>query len=161
MGTFNSSTIISAPQEFIPVACRKIKSVFEAEDFEYSVKMESFNKTVILITKGNLVKQAVGLKQGLEISFVPENGKISVTAQGTVIKDQAIATVVSMLVARPILIAQIIGMINQSKLDERVIETVNSALVEYNEAKPVFCTHCGKQVKSTDGTCPECGNRLY
>lgn len=160
MGRFESSTIINAPQEFIPVACRKIRSVFEAEGFEFTIKTESFNKTVVLITKGNLVKQAVGLKQGLEITFVPENGNISVTAKGTVIKDQAIATVVSMLVAWPVLVAQIIGLINQSKLDERVIETIHSALVEYNEAKPIFCTHCGKQIRSTDGICPECGNRL-
>lgn len=160
MGRFESSTIINAPQEFIPVACRKIRSAFEAEGFEYSIKTESFNKTVVLITKGNLVKQAVGLKQGLEITFVPGNGSISVAAKGTVIKDQAIATALSMLVARPVLIAQIIGLINQSKLDERVIETVKLALAEYNEVKPVFCTHCGKQVKSTDGLCPECGNRI-
>lgn len=160
MGRFESSTIINAPQEFIPVACRKIRSAFEAEGFEYSIKTESFNKTVVLITKGNLVKQAVGLKQGLEITFVPGNGSISVAAKGTVIKDQAIATALSMLVAWPVLIAQIIGLINQSKLDERVIETVKLALAEYNEVKPVFCTHCGKQVKSTDGLCPECGNRI-
>lgn len=160
MGRFESSTIINAPQEFIPVACRKIRSAFEAEGFEYSIKTESFNKTVVLITKGNLVMQAVGLKQGLEITFIPGNGNISVAAKGTVIKDQAIATVVSMLVARPVLIAQIVGLINQSKLDERVIETVKLALAEYNEVKPVFCTHCGKQVKSTDGLCPECGNRI-
>lgn len=160
MGRFESSTIINAPQEFIPVACRKIKGVFEAEGFEYTIKTESFNKTVVLITKGNLVKQVVGLKQGLEITFVPEYGNISVEAKGTVIKDQAIATALSMLVARPVIIAQIIGLINQSKLDERAIETVNSALAEYNMAKPIFCTHCGKQVKSTDGICPECGNRL-
>lgn len=142
MGRFESSTIINAPQEFIPVACRKIRSAFEAEGFEYSIKTESFNKTVVLITKGNLVKQAVGLKQGLEITFVPGNGSISVA------------------VAWPVLIAQIIGLINQSKLDERVIETVKLALAEYNEVKPVFCTNCGKQVKSTDGLCPECGNRI-
>lgn len=160
MGRFESSTIINAPQEFIPIACRKIRSAFEAEGFEYSIKTESFNKTVVLITKGNLVMQAVGLKQGLEITFIPGNGNISVAAKGTVIKDQAIATVVSMLVARPVLIAQIVGLINQSKLDERVIETVKLALAEYNEVKPVFCTHCGKQVKSTDGLCPECGNRI-
>lgn len=160
MGRFESSTIINAPQEFIPVACRKIRTIFEAEGFEYSIKTESFNKTVVLITKGNLVKQAVGLKQGLEISFVPENGKISIAAKGTVIKDQAIATALSLLVVWPVLIAQIVGLINQSKLDERVIETVNSALIEYNEVKPVFCTHCGKQVKSTGGICPECGCRI-
>lgn len=107
MGQFESSARINAPQEFIPIACRKIRSVFEAEGFEYTIKTESFNKTVVLIAKGNLVKQVVGLKQGLEVIFVPENGNISVTAKGTVIKDQAIATVLSMLVAWPVLIAQI------------------------------------------------------
>lgn len=160
MGRFESSTLFNAPQEFIPVACRKIKSEFEADGFDYAVKTESFNKTVVLVTKGNLVKQAIGLKQGLEITFKPECGMVSVNARGTVIKDQAIATILSMLVAWPVVIAQIIGLVNQSKLDEMAIETVTSAMAEYNEEKPVFCTHCGKKVKSTDGICPICGERL-
>lgn len=160
MGRFESSTRIAAPKEFIPVACRKIKNVFEADGFEYSVKTQSFNKTVIVVTKGNLVKQVVGLKQGLEIGFTAEGDSIVVNAAGTVIKDQAIATALMLFVAWPVVIPQVIGLINQSKLGEKAINMVNDALYEYNSSKPMFCTHCGKQVNSSDGICPECGNIL-
>lgn len=161
MGAFTSTTIINAPKEFIPYACRQIKQTFEAEGFEYTLNTESYDKTVITIAKGNFVKQIVGLKQGLEISFAQEGDSISISAKGTVIKDQAIATAIMLFITWPVVIPQIIGLIKQSKLDDRVIEVVNSALSEYNNAeKPVFCPNCGTQVKSIDGVCANCGERI-
>ena len=160
MSTFVSTMSINAPQEFIPFACAKVKHSFESEGFDYQVKSESFNKTIITVTKGNLIKQAVGLKQGLEVSFTHDNGRIDIEAKGTVLKDQAIASALTLFVAWPVFIPQIIGMVKQSKLDERVIDTVVSAHSEFNASKPVFCTHCGKQVTTTSGVCPHCGNLL-
>lgn len=161
MGTFTSSKTFIAGQEFIPHACRKIKEVFEADGFEYAVKSESYDKTVITVTKGNLVKQVVGLKQGLEISFSHSGGEILAEAKGTVIKDQAIASAISLIVYWPVAVAQIIGLIGQSKLDEKAIEVVEGAYSEFNNSeKPVFCTHCGHQVNGVNGKCPNCGNAL-
>lgn len=160
MGTFSTSKLYTAGQELIPLACREIKKSFESEGFEYSVKSESYNQTVVIVTKGNLVKQAVGLKQGLEISFSYSDGTVSVEAKGTVLKDQAIASAITLLVTWPVLIPQIIGMINQSKLDEKVIEAVDKAYKECVMEKKVFCTHCGQEVTGVDGRCPNCGNIL-
>jgi len=160
MGTFATTKNFKASQEFIPFACSKIKNAFESEGFEYSVKSESYNKTVISVTKGNLVKQVVGLKQGLEIGFSYGDGNIFVNANGTVIKDQAIASALMLFVAWPVLIPQIIGLINQSKLDEKAMVVVEAALNEYNKEQPIFCTHCGHIVNGVDGKCPKCGNIL-
>ena len=157
MGTFTSSKMYTAGQELIPIACREIKKSFEADGFEYAVKSESYNKTVVTVTKGNLFKQAVGLKQGLEISFTSSNGSVSVEAKGTVLKDQAIASAITLLVAWPVLIPQIIGMINQSKLDEKVLEAVDKAYNECRTATKVFCPNCGHEV--VNGVCPNCGTR--
>jgi len=160
MGTFSTSKYYTAGQELIPLACREIKKTFESEGFDYSVKSESYNQTVVIVSKGNLVKQAVGLKQGLEITFAHSDGTVSVEAKGTVLKDQAIASAITLLVAWPVLIPQIIGLINQSKLDEKVIVAVDTAHQECCKKKKVFCTHCGHEVTGVDGRCPNCGSLL-
>lgn len=157
MKQFETLTTIVAPHEFIPIACRSIKEIFEAEGFDYSVKSELFNKTVIVVSKGNLVKQIVGLKQGLEISFTTSADSIVVKAEPTLFKDQAIATALSLFVTWPVLIPQIIGLIKQAKLDEKAINIVMQTLSAYNESRPVFCPICGKKIVSVDGKCPNCG----
>jgi len=160
MGTFSTSKHYTAGKEFIPLACRGIKKNFESNGFEYSVKSESYNKTIVAVTKGNLVKQAVGLKQGLEISFSHSDGSVLVEAKGTVLKDQAIASAITLLYTPVVLIPQIIGMINQAKLDEKALDVVDGIYRDFSSEKPVFCTHCGHQVKEVNGRCPNCGNTL-
>ncbi len=160
MGKFSSSKVFAAPQEFIPFASRKIRSSFESEGFEYSVESESANRMVVTVTKGNLFKQIVGLKQGLEITLSNNGGKVSVSAKGTVFKDQLIASALTWWVAWPVIIPQVIGMINQSNLDEKVIDVVSSAYQEFDAGKTAFCPFCGTKVSKGDTCCPHCGASL-
>lgn len=160
MGKFSSSKVFAAPQEFIPFASRKIRSSFESEGFNYAVESESANRLVVTVTKGNLFKQIVGLKQGLEITLSNNDGKVSVNAKGTVIKDQLIASALAWFIAWPVIIPQVVGMINQSNLDEKAIDVVSSAFKEFDAEKTMFCPHCGTKVSRNDTCCPNCGASL-
>lgn len=160
MSTFDSSKRYEASSSFIPRAVNAIKTVFEADGFELEKKSGTLNKTVIEVTKGDLVKQAIGLKQGLQIIFEYDGQYVNVDVKGVVVKNQLIASSITLFVTWPVLIPQIIGLIKQSKLDEKVIAVIDSAFASYNTDDSVFCTHCGARVPSGETHCPHCGAAL-
>lgn len=51
MGTFDSSKRYEASSSFIPKAVNAIKTVFEADGFEFEKKSGTLNKTVIEVTR--------------------------------------------------------------------------------------------------------------
>lgn len=160
MSTFSTSESYVASSTFIPYAIERLRESFSAEGFEVNEKDGTCNKTVLEVTKGNLVKKIVGLKQGLEISFEKEGDQINVEAKETVIKDQLIASSLTLFVTWPILIPQIIGLINQAGLDDKAIEIIDSAYTQFTDEKPTFCTHCGGRIAGNHLTCPHCGAQL-
>jgi hypothetical protein len=160
MSAFTSNKSYAAGATFIPYAVERIRNAFVSEGFEFSRKSDSYSRTVIQVTKGNLFVKAVGLKQGLEISFTNEDGRITVEARGTVLKDQFAASMLTLLVAWPVVIPQIIGMVRQSGLDDRAIGIADAAYADYCAEKPSFCPHCGAKVSGNPGRCPHCGGIL-
>lgn len=160
MSAFTSNKSYAAGATFIPYAVERIRNAFVSEGFEFSRKSDSYSRTVIQVTKGNLFVKAVGLKQGLEISFTNEDGRITVEARGTVLKDQFAASMLTLLVAWPVIIPQIIGMVRQSGLDEKVIGLTDAAYGEFCAENPSYCPHCGGKVSGNPVLCPHCGSVL-
>lgn len=160
MSTFSTTKSYKATASFIAYAIERVRESFAAEGFEVNQKAVSYNKTVLEITKGNLVKKVVGLKQGLEVSFESSGGNVDVEAKVTVLKDQLIATTLSLFVTWPIVIPQIIGLIKQSGLDDKAIGVVDTAYANYSNDQPTYCTHCGGRIIGNPTTCPHCGARL-
>lgn len=160
MSTFCTSKRYEVSSTFIPYAIERIRETFSAEGFDINQKGESINKTVLEVTKGNLVKKAIGLKQGLEITFETNGRYIDVEAKGTVLKDQAIASTITLLLAWPVMIPQIIGLINQAGLDDKAIGIIDTAYATFTNEQLTFCTHCGGRVTGNPTSCPHCGAQL-
>lgn len=160
MSTFTTTRNFEATPAFIPFAIERIRENLSGEGFEFQKKEGAFGKTVIEVTKGNLVKQIVGLRQGLEISFRPEGNRIDVTAKGIVLKNQVIAGALSYFVFWPVLISQVIGLIKQSRLDDRTMEIIADAHRNFVRQRPSFCPHCGSRVLGEAVHCPTCGKAL-
>lgn len=160
MSTFTTSKTFKVSPSFIPYAVNALKDVFEAKGFDFEKKPGTANKTIIEVTKGNLVKQVVGLKQGLEITFEQDGCDIIVTAKGIVVKNQLVATTLTLLAWWVIIIPQIIGLIKQSKLDKEAIAVIENAYASYESESPTFCTHCGAKVSAGTTICPHCGRAL-
>ena len=127
MSTFTSFKSYDASATFIPFAATRIRESFSADGFEINQKPGACNKTVLEVTKSNLFKSAVGLRQGLEITLGNEGGRIAVEVRGTVLKNQLVASTLSFFFFWPVIIPQVIGMINQSGLDDRAIGVIDSA----------------------------------
>lgn len=162
MSTFTTQKNYETTASFIPYAIAHIREVFssEHEGFDVNQKMASYNKAVLEVTKGNLVKKIVGLKQGLEIVLESDNEQVTVRVKGTVLKDQLIPTLLTLFVTWPVLIPQIVGLIKQSGLDEKAIGVIDTAYAYYKCLHPTYCTHCGGEITGNPEVCPHCGTRL-
>jgi len=160
MSTFTSCKNYDASATFIPFAATRIREFFSADGFEVSQKPGACNKTVLEVTKSNLVKSVVGLRQGLEITIENEGGRIAVEVRGTVLKNQLAASILSFCFFWPVIIPQIIGMINQSGLDEKAIRVIDAAYGTFSNDRPTFCTNCGRQIIGDYSCCPHCGASL-
>ena len=112
-----------------------------------------------------------GMRTALKVRLEPEAGSVVARAGIGILGQQALPTVVSMLVFWPILVTQIWGAVQSSKVDDEALATVEAgiALAEGGPVAAVpeprlapatgggFCGQCG--TPSTGGRfCTGCGS---
>ena len=168
MGTFNTKKTLCAPTSLIPDMAAAIYHTFTDEGYEVSMDSLSSGGYDISITKGGLFKAVLGMKTALKVSLLPQDNNVLFEAGVGIFGQQAIPTAISMLFFWPVLITQIWGLIQQSQLDDRVLETVQDVIARSNHnSQPAidagntrFCTACGARVSEQAKFCPECGEKL-
>ena len=160
MSTFKSTKSYEVSSSFIPSAVDAVRTALEQEGFLFEKMPGTCRKTVIEVTKENLVKHMVGLNQGLRISFESDGDRVHVDVKGIVVKNQLFPTVISALFFWPVIIPQIIGLIKQSRLDGKALAIVDAAYAAYVREVPVFCTVCGEKITALSVRCPHCGTFL-
>lgn len=163
MGVFKSEKTYQASPDLIPSLGRSVSDNFRRDGFETSVEDLASGGVDISITKGGTFKAVVGLKSALKVKIVPEGrDALHVEAGVGIFGQQAIPTAISMVLAWPVLIPQIWGMVQQSKLDDRALEYVRQAIeLHPRAADPAtqFCPHCGSVLGMGAKFCGECGGR--
>ena len=128
MGAFTTRKTLYGDAARIPQVAEKIRQAFVNEGYEVRIE-EPASGEKIFISKGGLFKAALGLRTALEITMRPDNaGNIAFKAGISVIKQQLIPTLITMFVFSPVVIAQVWGMIKQSKLDEKALSIAERAL---------------------------------
>ena len=106
----------------------KIRQAFVNDGYEVRIEEPAMGEK-IFISKGGLFKAALGLRTALEITMKPDKaGNIAFKAGISVVKQQLIPTLITMFVFSPVVIAQVWGMIKQSKLDEKALSIAERAL---------------------------------
>ena len=80
---------------------------------------------------------------------------------------QAIPTVITMFFFWPVLLTQIWGLVEQSKLDDRALAAAQQAIAAapaatafYQNAATKFCTNCGTSIDQAAKFCPNCSTQL-
>jgi hypothetical protein len=167
MGTFKSSKLIEGSPELIPQVGEDIVHYFTCEG--YDVKRDSLlsGGFDISVSKGNLFKAVLGMKTALKIIVQPQNGNIHVEACVGIFGQQAVPSVISVLLFWPVMVTQIWGMVQQSKLDDKVIEIAENSVRghggdtarRYSNDKK-FCTQCGGENTAAAKFCSECGGKF-
>ena len=130
MGAFTTKKTLYGNASQIPSVAEKIRKAFVAEGYEVRVDNPDCGQE-IYITKGGLFKAALGLRSALKVIMKPSrDGNINFEAGVSVLKQQFVPTVITMCFFSPVVIAQIRGMIKQSKLDEKAVAIAERALYQ-------------------------------
>ncbi len=168
MATFSTKQILYGSASLIPTIASRIQEEFQKEGYEVVVDALSSGGCDISITKGGLFKAVLGMKTALKVTLLPQGGNIHFEAGVGIWGQQAIPTIISMFFFWPVLITQVWGIIEQSKLDDKALEIANDILATNNNhhAHPTisdmgrFCTSCGAQNADDSNFCCKCGKPL-
>lgn len=186
MGTFNTKTVLNGNPSLIPAIAERICQEFSADGFEVRREPLLGGGEDISVAKGNLFKAALGMKTALKITLIPLNDGISFEAGVGIFGQQAIPTIIAWFFAWPVLITQIWGLVQQSKLDDKALMAAQTVIRERaygtnsgfyrGEVPPPFrgdaasttdysgiskfCTNCGARVSDGARFCSNCGSPL-
>lgn len=130
MGAFTTKKSFYGNASQIPAVAEQIRQAFAADGYEVRIDNPA-NGQEIYITKGGFVKAALGLRSALKVTMKPtRDGNINFEAGVSIFKQQFVPTVITMCFFSPVVIAQIWGMIKQSKLDEKAVKIAERALYQ-------------------------------
>ena len=130
MGAFTTKKTLYGNSSQIPAVAEQVRQAFAADGYEVRIENPA-NGQEIYITKGGFVKVALGLRSALKVTMKPtRDGNIDFEAGVSIFKQQFVPTVITMCFFSPVVIAQIWGMIKQSKLDEKAVAIAERALYQ-------------------------------
>lgn len=168
MATFNTKKILYGSPSLIPTIANCIQEQFQNDGYEVAMDALSSGGYDISITKGGFFKAILGMKTALKITLLPQGGNINFDAGVGIFGKQIIPTLIMWYVAWPVLLTQIWGMVQQSKLDDealRIAEDVvnrsnNNGISTTNSQGNKFCTNCGTKNTESAKFCCGCGKPL-
>lgn len=168
MATFSTKKILYGSTSLIPTIANRIQEEFQNEGYEVAMDTLSSGGYDISITKGGIFKAVLGMKTALKVTLLPQGSNIHFEAGVGIWGQQAIPTVISMLFFWPVLITQIWGMVEQSKLDDKALDIAKDVLYMNNNNGATstksngykFCTNCGTKNVESAKFCFECGKPL-
>mgnify|MGYP003301652503 CR=1 FL=1 len=114
----------------IPTIANRIQEEFLNDGYEVAMDALSSGGYDISITKGGVFKAVLGMKTALKVTLLPQGSNIHFEAGVGIWGQQAIPTVISMLFFWPVLITQILGMVEQSKLDDKALDIAKEWMIE-------------------------------
>ena len=169
MATFSTKKTLYGSTSLIPTIANRIQEEFQNDGYEVSMDALSSGGYGISITKGGVFKAVLGMKTALKVTLLPQDNNIHFEAGIGIWGQQAIPTVISMFFFWPVLITQIWGMVEQSKLDDKALEIAQDVICINNHVGSSatganlggkFCTNCGASVSEQAKFCPNCGAKL-
>lgn len=168
MATFSTKKILYGSTSLIPTIASRIREEFQNEGYEVAMDALSSGGYDISITKGGLFKAVLGMKTALKVTLLPQDSSIHFEAGVGIWGQQVIPTVISMLFFWPVLITQIWGTVEQSKLDDKALDIAKDAVYICNNNGAgaatsngsKFCTSCGTRNTESANFCCGCGKPL-
>lgn len=164
MGLFKTNKQLDANPSMIPQISKAIESGFKEEGYEVTSQELTYGGKEISITKGGLFKAILGLKTALKIKLIPQNGRIGFGAGVGIFGMQVIPTCLSLFVTWPVLITQIWGLVQQSKLDDKALAMAEHEIgcQPKTEQRQSFttCPYDGRIIPAGSEFCPYCGKKI-
>ena len=176
MGLANSSRIFETRLTDFSGIEKDFRDHFELNG--YTVESENTATGLFLsMTKGGTFQKVAGLQTGLNINIRTEGDRIVVSMEVGAFGKRILPTAIGLLVAWPLLLPEIYGLIQQNKLDEEAYRIIGEAIKKYDgtASAPVavtqvvsepeaeafaFCTACGAKVPADSAFCLKCGAKI-
>lgn len=165
MATYSKKKILAAHHSQIDSIANAIQRDFELEGFEVRVDSLMSGGKDISITQGKFFKAVLGMRSALKVTLTPQTDGVLFDANVGIFGQQAIPTVISMFFFWPVLITQIWGLVQQSKLDDKALAIAEQAISGAPTIDPLmssakFCTNCGSKMDNSSKFCSNCGATL-
>jgi ribosomal protein L40E len=136
MAAFESSQIFPGTVADLSPVARDVMQYFESQGYQVSGQQTATGGWLISLHKGGGFKQIMGLQTALNIKIEPTSAGTLATAGIGIFGQQAVPTMLTLLIAWPVLIPQIWGLVQQSNLDEEALTSVQQSLVAHSGATP-------------------------
>lgn len=166
MGTFNTKEILTCSPSLIPSITEALVAHFRDKGFEVTTESLGNGGCDVSIHKGNIFKSILGMKTALKITLNPQGSTIIFDAGVGIFGKQLIPTFIMWYVAWPVLLTQIWGLVQQSKLDDEALEIARSVIATSSrpevpmQIQPKLCTECGLTNDDNAIYCCRCGKKL-
>lgn len=163
---FTSSRVFRVSPDRIPDMARTLEAALRQDGYETRSDTLLGGDVIVSLTKGGLFKAVVGMKTALKVELRADGGNVLAKTSVGIWGHQIVPTVIMLLWFWPVLITQIWGLVQQSRLDAHVMEILGKAAENEHEAIDVpseevsarFCSECGKLV--TGNFCANCGAKV-
>ena len=165
---FTSSRVFKVAPNRIPDMARTLEVELRKEGYDTRNDLLLGGDEIVSVTKGGLFKAVVGMKTALKVELRADNGNVLAKTSVGIWGHQIVPTVIMLLWFWPVIITQIWGLVQQSRLDTHVMEILARAAsagadaidVPSGEDEPParFCSECGKPVHGN--FCSNCGAKV-
>ena len=163
MALSDSSRFFRTKLTDLMLIAKDFKQHFEGQGYTVSTE-KTVSGAMFSITKGGMFTTVVGLKTALNIDLEKVEEGIKVSMRVGAFGAQILPTALTLFVAWPVLVPQIMGLVKQNKLDGEAYNVIEAAIRRYeNDSVAVgtqFCTSCGTSVPEGSVFCPNCGKRV-
>lgn len=167
MATFKKEKVLYGSPSLIRAIASEIENKFRIDGYEVVMDALSSGGYDISITKGGFFKAVLGMKTALKVTLLPQGNNIHFEAGVGIWGQQAIPTAISMLFFWPVLITQIWGLIQQSKLDDKALEIAQDVIGKNSNNigsttsyGSKFCPYCGTENPADAKFCKKDGQPL-
>jgi hypothetical protein len=154
MGVFKSERRIWTDVTDLEPVALHLASHFQAKGYEVMHQQTATGAWDIDITRSGVFRTISGMRTALKVRLEPDNGSVMARAGIGILGQQALPTMVSMLVFWPILVGQIWGAVQSSKVDDEALRVIEEGLslagsgsAEVPAARAAsagaFCGECG------------------
>jgi hypothetical protein len=112
-----------------------------------------------------MFKAVLGMRTAMKIEIDPVSNGVQAKAGIGIWGQQVIPTAITLFLFWPVMITQIWGMVQSSKLDDEAMDVIGRSLAARSSGTSnmastttgKFCTGCGQSITPTTKFCPECG----
>jgi len=164
---FSSTRIFNVSPNLIQPIAEDVAKQLIAEGYDVQVEPSLGNDVHISLSKGGMFKKVLGLQTALNVMLSDQGDSVKAEATVGIFKQQAIPTMIMLFITWPVIVTQIVGLIKQSKLDDHIMELIDSAISQLGTKATLkkvakngaYCPNCGARV-SGGKFCSECGDKL-